>query len=49
MDIPLYITDFSKLSRATEWSPQRSMDTLVSDVHEWIRAQELRLRPVLDA
>jgi CDP-paratose 2-epimerase len=48
VDIPLYITDASKLSRATGWSPQRSMETLVSDVHEWIRANEPQLRPVLD-
>jgi CDP-paratose 2-epimerase len=49
VDIPLYITDSSKLSRATGWSPKRSMETLVSDVHEWIRAHEPLLRPILDA
>jgi CDP-paratose 2-epimerase len=48
VDIPLYITDSSKLSRATGWSPRRSMEALVSDVHEWIRAHEPLLRPILD-
>ncbi len=49
VDIPLYITDASKLLRATGWSPQRSVETLVSDVHEWIRAHEQRLEPIFDA
>jgi CDP-paratose 2-epimerase len=49
VDIPLYITDASKLLGATGWSPRRSVETLVSDVHEWIRAHEQRLGPILDA
>lgn len=49
VDIPLFITDSSKLLRASGWSPHRSMETLVSDVHEWVRALESRLRPILDA
>jgi CDP-paratose 2-epimerase len=48
-DIPLYITDCSKLTRATGWSPRRSMEEIVSDVHEWIRAHETTLRPILHA
>jgi CDP-paratose 2-epimerase len=48
-DIPLYVTDFSKLTRATGWFPKRSMDTLLADVHAWIRAHESALRPVLDS
>ena len=49
VDIPLYITDSSKLTRATGWSPQRSMEALIFDVHEWMRTQEPQLRPILDA
>jgi len=48
-DIPIYLTDSSKLTAATGWTPRRSVETLVRDTWEWIKANERDLAPLLGA
>ena len=46
-DVPLYITDNSRITAATGWSPLRSMERVVSDVHDWIVGAREELRAIL--
>ena len=46
-DIPLYISDCSKLFRVTDWRPQRSITKLAEDVFVWINENEKQLKPIL--
>jgi CDP-paratose 2-epimerase len=46
-DVPLYVTDNSKIERTLGWMPKRSMQRLIEDVHAWITANEASLRPIL--
>jgi CDP-paratose 2-epimerase len=46
-DIPLYISDCSKLFGVTDWRPQRSITNLAEDVFVWINENEKQLKPIL--
>ena len=46
-DIPLYISDCSKLFGVTDWRPQRSITKLAEDVFIWINENEKQLKPIL--
>lgn len=46
-DIPLYISDCSKLFNVTNWRPKKSIKALASDVFEWIHDNEKQLKPIL--
>lgn len=46
-DIPIYITDNSRITAATGWRPTRSTGLLLADVFEWIRANESSLKNIL--
>lgn len=46
-DIPYYVSDNTSVQALCGWSPRRSVETLLDDVFEWLRADESRLRPVL--
>jgi CDP-paratose 2-epimerase len=46
-DIPYYVTDNREVSRVTEWSPARTVNVLLDDVFEWLRAEERQLRSIL--
>lgn len=48
-DVPLYVTDNTRIHAATGWSPSRSMETVVTDVHDWILASRNDLAPILGA
>lgn len=49
LDVRAYVTDASRVTTDTGWSPRRGCrDTLV-DIHEWLREDEQRLRPVFHA
>jgi len=45
-DVPLYVSDCRKLFDRTDWRPTRSVETLVSDIYQWIRANENALKPI---
>jgi len=46
-DIPLYITDNSKVTAATGWAPKISPAAIMEDIVRWLREHEDSLRPVL--
>lgn len=46
-DIPLYITDNTKIQNTTGWQPQKNMITVVTDIFEWINKNEKFLKPIL--
>jgi CDP-paratose 2-epimerase len=45
-DVPLYISDCRKLFSRSEWRPKRSVESLVSDIFDWIRENETALKPI---
>jgi CDP-paratose 2-epimerase len=45
-DVPLYVSDCRKIFAQSEWRPKRSVETLVADIHQWIRANESALKPI---
>ncbi|MFN8525958.1 MAG: NAD-dependent epimerase/dehydratase family protein [Chloroflexota bacterium] len=47
-DIPYYVTDFSQLSRATGWTPRRSPEEILRDIHAWITGLSPQELAVLD-
>lgn len=46
-DVPLYITDNSKITSQTGWQPQRSITDIVTDIYTWIKWNEKQLKPIL--
>jgi CDP-paratose 2-epimerase len=46
VDVPLYLTDSSKAQSRFDWQPQRNMQTIVSEIAEWIRSNESALKPI---
>jgi CDP-paratose 2-epimerase len=46
VDIPLYISDYGKASRAFDWQPQRSVRTIVEDIAGWLRENEAQLKAI---
>jgi len=46
-DIPLYITDNTKVTERLGWKPKRSMKECLSEITEWIRDNKELLRPIL--
>ncbi|MDR3297441.1 MAG: NAD-dependent epimerase/dehydratase family protein [Prevotellaceae bacterium] len=48
-DIPIYITDHSRLTAATGWMPKRNMEAILTDIYEWLKSNEALLKPILSA
>ena len=46
-DIPIYLTDNSRVTQRTGWKPRRGVKKIVEDVHGWIRDNERSLESVL--
>ena len=46
-DLPLFITDSSKVIQRTGWQPQFSPQQTLESIFEWIRAHEAALKPIL--
>jgi CDP-paratose 2-epimerase len=45
-DLKLYITDNARVTAATGWSPTRSPRETLTDIYDWIRAEEPRVRHI---
>jgi CDP-paratose 2-epimerase len=45
-DVRIYITDARRLERQANWRPERGVRQTFSDVYQWLRAEEPRLRPI---
>jgi CDP-paratose 2-epimerase len=47
-DIPVYITDNSKVTAATGWMPEIPVEKIVEDIYLWIGSNENSLKKILD-
>lgn len=46
-DVPVYITDNSKVSKLTGWKPQNSAKDIAQDVYKWLNDNQKALEPLL--
>lgn len=46
VDVPYYVTDNSKVTSRTGWSPKIGVKEIVVDIFEWLKAEEETLRPI---
>ena len=46
-DIPLYLSDHGRVTRATGWQPKRDVRRILEDVYRWLRENQEALRPIL--
>lgn len=46
-DVPLYISDTSRLYAHTSWRPKRDAECVLSDIHNWIDSDRERVGEVL--
>jgi CDP-paratose 2-epimerase len=44
VDVPLYVSDCAKVRKAFGWKPARGVRSIVTDIIEWVRANETALR-----
>ena len=47
-DVPIYLSDCTRLFGLDEWRPRRSAEQVLADIHEWIAADEERIARALD-
>jgi CDP-paratose 2-epimerase len=47
-DVPLYITDNSRVTNETGWRPVKTVEIILSDIFEWMKKNEKQLKPILD-
>ena len=47
-DVPIYLSDCSKLFGLDEWRPRRSAEQVLADIHAWIAADEERIAQALN-
>ena len=45
-DVPLYVSDCSRLFSRSDWRPKLSVETLVSDIYQWIGSNEASPKPL---
>lgn len=45
-DLKLYLTDNSRVTAATGWTPQRSPRQTLTDIYEWIKTEEAQVRHI---
>jgi CDP-paratose 2-epimerase len=48
-DIPWYVTDNTKVTAATGWTPKRSVADILGEVFAWLREDRALLEPLLKA
>ena len=47
-DIPYYVTDHGAVTRATGWTPKRSVEMILEEVLEWLGRYRAAVEPVLE-
>lgn len=47
-DIPLYVTDNSKIKTVLGWEPQRNVKDVLVDIYKWMNKNDRFLKPILD-
>jgi CDP-paratose 2-epimerase len=46
VDIPVFICDYGRVTADTGWRPSRDVETIVTDILQWIQENEADLRPI---
>lgn len=46
VDIPLYISDYTKAFRSFDWQPQYCVRAIVEDIFHWVRENEAQLKTI---
>lgn len=46
-DIPYYVTDYSKVQKATGWRPKVSLKEIVAEIADWVKENKQLLKPIL--
>jgi len=46
-DLRIFVTDNSSIELETDWKPQKSVETIFSDIFTWINKNEELLKPIL--
>ncbi|CAM3322206.1 NAD-dependent epimerase/dehydratase family protein [Aquirufa ecclesiirivi] len=46
-DLPIYITDNSRITAFSQWKPEISVPTLLGEVHDWFIQDQAFLKPIL--
>jgi CDP-paratose 2-epimerase len=47
-DIPYYVTDHGAVTRATGWTPKRSVEMILEEVLDWLGRHRAAVEPVLE-
>lgn len=47
MDIPFYVTDFTKATKAFGWTPKRNISEIAKEIFDWISKEKESLAPIL--
>ena len=47
-DVPVYLSDCARLFGLDEWRPRRSAEQVLTDIHEWVAADEQRIAAALN-
>ncbi|MGH2974276.1 MAG: NAD-dependent epimerase/dehydratase family protein, partial [Solirubrobacterales bacterium] len=47
-DVPIYLSDCTKIFGLDEWRPRRSAERVLADIHAWIAADEERIARALN-
>jgi CDP-paratose 2-epimerase len=47
-DVPIYLSDCTRLFGLDEWRPRRGAEQVLADIHEWIVADEERIAQALN-
>jgi CDP-paratose 2-epimerase len=47
-DVPIYLSDCTKVFGLDEWRPQHSAEQVLTDIHDWIAADDQRIAEALD-
>ena len=47
-DVPIYLSDCTRLYGLDEWRPRRSAEQVLADIHEWIAADPERIAQALN-
>ncbi|PZF74647.1 NAD-dependent epimerase/dehydratase family protein [Taibaiella soli] len=47
-DIPLYITDCSRIHKHIGWQPRRTVTNIIEDIFHWINKNEAQLKKILN-
>ena len=47
-DVPIYLSDCTKIFGLDEWRPQRSAEQVLADIHEWVAEDEERIAQALN-